>query len=56
MTFAAQPPESSPCWNPGISETVIMKIGGWHKRSVFERYAIVSQTDIAEALKKREAG
>jgi integrase len=39
----------------GIAEGVIMKIGGWRTRSVFERYAIVSQTDIAEALKKLEA-
>ena len=39
----------------GIVEGVIMKIGGWRTRSVFERYAIVSQTDIAEALKKLEA-
>jgi hypothetical protein len=37
----------------GIAEG-IMKIGGWCTRSVFERYAIVSQTDIAEALKKPE--
>jgi len=39
----------------GIAEGVIMKIGGWRTRSVFERYAIVSQTDIEEALKKLEA-
>jgi integrase len=39
----------------GIAEGVIMKIGGWKTRSVFERYAIVSQTDIAEALRKLEA-
>lgn len=39
----------------GIAEGVIMKIGGWRTRSVFERYAIVSQTDIAEALQKLEA-
>ena len=31
-----------------------MKIGGWRTRSVFERYAIVSQTDIAEAMRKLE--
>jgi hypothetical protein len=31
----------------GIAEVVIMKIGGWRTRSVFECYAIVSQTDIA---------
>ena len=31
-----------------------MKIGGWRTHSVFERYAIVSQTDIAEAMRKLE--
>ena len=31
-----------------------MKIGGWRTRSVFERYAIVSQTDITEAMQKLE--
>ena len=36
----------------GISETVIMKIGGWRTRSVFERYAIVSRGDIVEAMQK----
>jgi len=39
----------------GIAEGVIMKIGGWRTRSVFERYAIVSQADISDALKKLEA-
>jgi SpoVK/Ycf46/Vps4 family AAA+-type ATPase len=29
-----------------------MKIGGWRTRSVFERYAIVSQTDVQDALEK----
>jgi len=29
-----------------------MKIGGWRTRSVFDRYAIVSRTDIADAMKK----
>ena len=32
-----------------------MKIGGWRTRSVFERYAIVSQTDISEAMRKLES-
>jgi integrase len=36
----------------GIPETVIMKIGGWRTRSVFERYAIVSRTDIADSMRK----
>lgn len=42
--------------NRGISEGVIMKIGGWRTRSVFDRYAIVSQGDIADAMRKLEAG
>lgn len=36
----------------GIAEGVIMRIGGWKTRSVFERYAIVSRTDIADAMFK----
>ncbi len=36
----------------GIPETVIMKIGGWRTRSVFERYAIVNRTDIADAMRQ----
>jgi integrase len=36
----------------GIAETVIMKIGGWRTRSVFERYAIVSRSDIADAMRR----
>jgi len=36
----------------GISETVIMKIGGWRTRSVFERYAIVSRGDMVDAMQK----
>jgi len=35
----------------GVAEGVIQKIGGWRTRSVFERYAIVTQTDIADAMK-----
>jgi integrase len=38
----------------GVAEGVIMKIGGWRTRSVFERYAIVSQSDISEAIGKLE--
>jgi len=37
-----------------LAEGVIMKIGGWRTRSVFERYAIVSQADIAEAVGRLE--
>lgn len=39
----------------GIAEGVIMKIGAWRTRSVFERYAIVDQNDIAAAMKKLQA-
>lgn len=38
----------------GISETVIMKIGGWKTRSAFERYTIVDRGDIAEAMQMLE--
>ncbi|HEY6271273.1 MAG TPA: tyrosine-type recombinase/integrase [Terriglobales bacterium] len=34
----------------GNGETVIMKIGGWKTESVFRRYAIVSQSDISNAM------
>jgi hypothetical protein len=40
----------------GVAEGVIMKIGGWKTRSVFDRYAIVSQSDIRDAMVKLEAG
>jgi len=40
--------------NAGVAEGVIMKIGGWKTRSVFERYAIVSHSDCEEALEKLE--
>ena len=36
----------------GVAEGVIMKIGGWRTRSVFERYAIVTQSDVADAILK----
>ena len=39
----------------GVAEGVIMKIGGWRTRSVFERYAIVAQSDIIDAMLKLEA-
>jgi integrase len=39
----------------GVAEGAIMKIGGWKTRSVFERYAIVSQSDIADAMNKLQA-
>ena len=36
----------------GVAEGVIMKIGGWRTRSVFDRYAIVSRTDMSDAILK----
>jgi len=38
----------------GVAEGIIMKIGGWRTRSVFERYAIVSRTDMNDAILKLE--
>jgi integrase len=38
----------------GVAEGVIMRIGGWKTRSVFDRYAIVSQADVVDALQKLE--
>jgi integrase len=40
--------------NAGVAEGVIMQIGGWKTRSVFERYAIVSHGDTEVALDKLE--
>jgi hypothetical protein len=40
----------------GIAEGMNMKIGGWKTRSVFERYNIVDQRDIREALAGAIAG
>jgi integrase len=39
----------------GVAEGVIQRIGGWKTRSVFERYNIVTQTDIADAMLKLQA-
>jgi len=39
----------------GIAEGVIQRIGDWKTRSGFERYAIVTRTDIADAIRKLEA-
>ncbi|MDP9161681.1 MAG: tyrosine-type recombinase/integrase, partial [Acidobacteriota bacterium] len=38
----------------GVPEGVIQKIGGWKTRSVFERYNIVTQSDIVDAMNKLE--
>jgi len=40
--------------NSGVAEGVVMKIGGWKTRSIFERYAIVDQDDMSDALVRLE--
>jgi len=39
----------------GVAEGVIQKIAAWRTRSVFDRYAIVIQTDSADAMDKLQA-
>jgi integrase len=36
----------------GVSEGVVMKIGGWRSRNVFERYNIVDEQDLADAARR----
>jgi hypothetical protein len=58
VTDASIPPNWKPVGKErrtAIAEGVIMEIAGWYTRSLFERYTIVSQTDIAEALKNLES-
>ena len=38
----------------GVSEGVIMQIGGWRTRSVFERYNIKNQADSVDVLQRLE--
>lgn len=35
-----------------MAEGLIMRIGGWKTRSVFERYNVITQTDIKDAITK----
>jgi integrase len=36
----------------GVDEDVIMRIGGWKTRSMFERYNVVDERDLAEAARR----
>lgn len=38
----------------GVPERVVMQIGGWKTRSVFDRYNVVSERDLLEAAGKLE--
>jgi hypothetical protein len=35
-----------------VAEGLIMRIGGWKTRSVFDRYNVITQTDIKDAITK----
>jgi len=39
----------------GVPEEVIMKLGGWRTRSMFARYSIVDERDLADAQAKLDA-
>ncbi len=40
----------------GIAESVVLKMSGHRTRAVFDHFNIVSETDLAEAIARIEAG
>jgi integrase len=40
----------------GVSEGEIMKLCGWRTRSMFDRYNIIDEQDLARAVAKRFNG
>src|SRR6266480_5000256 len=40
----------------GVSEGEIMKLCGWKTRAMFDRYNIIDEADLAEAVAKRFEG
>ena len=38
----------------GVPETIIMRIGGWKTRSVFDRYAVANTADLTAAMQRWE--
>ena len=40
------------CVRAGLTEATIMKLAGWETASVFRRYAIVNEADLAEATRR----
>jgi hypothetical protein len=51
----SRPDTLSPCGSAGVGESVIMRIGGWKTRSVFQRYDIVDNRNIAVTFGKSKA-
>jgi hypothetical protein len=39
----------------GVAEGVIMRLGGWKTREVFDRYAIIAESDTEDAINLIEA-